>query len=668
MNAEHGGCGGNFFTGLDPPRSLTPVTTPVTIPVSTTTSKDPETTIATAVPSPSPQTGARNTATDRASTRVPPHTPTLEQAKETHSTLLELKQEIPDPHSHLNGPMFVGPQINPSTLPGLAPQETSSDFRQESSISDKYTPNSAQNNPKVSVQTIASIDPAPRSTVLRQESDSSNKVSIVMGPEPNPPFAHLPATAPATNETPQDPSATKQDQRPNMPQLVGADSPNTLRTAVDSVPTVDHATDQYHVDPPSNPSIASQPAQGGDPAIFVAGVQIGPASSVSNNAVGGNDVPIQASALVATTFPQISKSSILENNRFTSPISSIETPESKKYSTTSQATKAAAISAVDVVKTALFSLFDNTAIDETPVTIATPGNLPIAPNPGAPELIDRTSASEALKTNTYDTGDDSAVRLPTGKLGSGSTSTSHDSILDSPTGKVGSPSTGHDSTLDPPTGKVGSTGTGHDSALDPPTGKVGSTGTGHDSTLDPPTGKVGSTSTGNDSDLDPPTSKAGITSTDDHSAFHSPKGKAGSTSNGDHSNINSPTSKVGSSTTTGAHSTLESPISKADSSTSTGDHSNVDAPTGKTGTTTGDYSAIGSPTGNLGSTSTGTKILESTYGTGERPASDPPTGKVDSTSTGKQVLEGRARSWKRCVDWKKVGLTGLLIGIILLFC
>lgn len=529
MNAKYGGCGGDFFTGIDPPRSLTPVT----ISVSTTTSKDPESTTATAVPSPSPQSGARNTATDRASPNAPSHTPTLEQAKETHSMILGLKQGVPDPHSHLNGPVIVVPQMK-SMLPGHGQQETSSEVRQGSSVGDNSTPRSKPNNQELPTQTIASLgaiassDPALHSTFTRQDSGSSNRVSIVMGPEandPNPPSAHLPATPLATNETPQDPSATKQDQKPNMLQLVGADDPSQPRTAVSSVPTVDRAINQYGVDPSSNPVIASPPAQVGDPGLSVAAVQIGLTSTANNIAVGDNSVLIEPSAVAATTFPQTSESSILRNG-FKSPALSIETPKSRTYPNTNQVTTAAAIPAVDVVKPPLVATLDVTTVDGRLTTPATPGHLPLTLDPGAPELSEQTKSSEAPNTKIYDTSDHPTIITLTGKLGSGD-----HSVSDSPLSEAGSTSIGDILIIGSSTGNVGSTSTADQSTFDSPTGKVGSTSTSdHSINIGSPTGNVGSTSTADQSTSNSPTGKAGSTSTGDHSTIGSPTGNVGSTS------------------------------------------------------------------------------------------------------------------------------------------
>jgi len=639
-------CIGVYFSGLDPPRSLIPATAMG----STTTSRVPQMTIAKAMPSSSLHAGARNTATDQASMSAPSQTLAVEYPKETNSLILGFKQTVPDPQSQLYSSVLLAPQVDASTQPRLGPQEMSSDFRQESSISDNSAPKSNQNSPTLSIPSIASVhaivssDPAPRSTPI-QRSDPSNGVPTVTGPELNLPFAHLPATALATDDRPNDPSPSKQDQKPDTPHIVGANDPNTLQTAADPVLTVDPATFQHHAGPsnlvfasqiaqaggpaismagvqiglpieqdqnPNTPQIAgaddpntsepavdpvptvdaatykthanpssslvfasqtaqaagpamfgagvqigpspnlvfvsqtapaggpaismagvqiglpikpnqnpdtaqiagaddpntsgpavdpvptvdaatykthanpssslvfaSQTAQAAGPAMFGAGFQIGPLSSANNVVVGGDHVPIAASALVATTIPQVSGSSVLEHNEFTLPISSSRTPESQ---ISSIATIAAANPVTDVFDTPSPLRPSSTTVDGTlanpaPDSVIANGNtivrnpnggvvvgsstvmpgstaqvagaplsvgtdhvvlgsssytlpvastatrteLPITPKPGAPEPSERTNSSQALKTGIYGTGDRSTLESPTGTVRSSST-------------------------------------------------------------------------------------------------------------------------------------------------------------------------------------------------------------------------------------------------------
>lgn len=547
------------------------------------------------MPSPSPLAGAENTAIDRASTSVPPHRPIVEQAKGTKITMLGLKQVVPDPQSHPYDPVLVVPPVKTSTQAGLGSQEISSEFRPGSSASGKATSTVNKNIPKlpfqtiVSVRTIMSSDPAPESTSTSQDSNFFNGISTVTGSEPSLPLAHLPATVVASHDRPQGTIRTDRDQKPHPPQIAGVDVPNTLRTAEDPVPTVDYATYQYHIDHVSNLVFASETAQAGDSVTSVASLQTGRPVSANDIAVG-NKVSVEASALVAATVPPTVGSSTLENIGFTLPIPSIEISNVKTYPITSQATRAAAIPAVDVLNILSTGTLDIITIDGKQTITATPGHLTIARKPGAAGLSEWTKSSESLKMEAYGTRDLS--------------------------------------TLDPPPGKVGSTHTSDHSMIGSPTGILGSISTdiqileetydkGDPSTFDSPTSQGGSTSTG----------------------IQILEATSGT---GDHSIYNSPTIQVGS-TSTGTQN-LEGTYDNWEYSTSR-------SPTGNVG--------------NVGSTSTAIQILEGTSGNWDHSTSNSPTGNVGSTSTGKQVLEGRAWTWKSRVEWKKAGLTGLLIGILL---
>jgi len=669
LNAKYGTCVGDFFSGVDPPKSLVPGT----VMVPTTTSENPKASIATAMPVSSPDAGAKNTAADLALTGASSTTPTVEQAKETSSMtsepkqgvpdpqshvddpgstipqvkvsmqpglrpqetssmVLEPKQGVPDPQPHVDGPGLIMPQVKVSVQPGLGPQETSSVFRQESSIGDHSTRKSNQDTPNLPFQNIASVppivlsDPAPKPAPTNQDINLSNGVPTLTSSEPNTP-AHLGATVFATNETPQDPSSANQKPEPDPPRIAGADDLYT-RTAVHSVSIADHAIYQSHADPVANLVTASHTAQAGDPAISLVGTQMGFASSANNIAAGGNNIATEASALVAAATTHPHESVMLENNQVASPISSIGEPKFGVAPIIGHTT-AAAIPTVDVFNTPLLGMLNIATIDGTQMIPATPGRVPTTPMPGAPEPNGQTSSSEALKTKTDDTRN-------------------HPN-LDSPTGAAGSTDSGDESNIGSPTHKAG---------------KVGSTDTIDQSNIGSPTGKAGSTNAVDQSTINSPTGKVGSTNAMDQSTVGSPSGKVGSTGSGDTSSIGSPTSKAGGSDA-GALSTGDSATGKAGSTTAV-DQSTIGSPTGETTRiNTSDHMPMDSPTGGIGSTSTGTQISEGTYGTGDHSTLISPTGNVNGTGTGKQILEGQAKSWQRCVGWKRAGLTGLVIGIVL---
>jgi hypothetical protein len=716
LNAKYGTCVGDFFSGVDPPKSLVPGT----VMVPTTTSEDPKASIATAMPVSSPDAGAKNTAADLALTGASSTTPTVEQAKETSSMtsepkqgvpdrqphfddpgstipqvkvsmqpglrpqetssmVLEPKQGVPDPQPHVDGPGLIMPQVKASMQPGLGPQETSSVFRQESSIGDHSTRKSNQDTPNLPFQNIASvppivlIDPAPKPAPTNQDINLSNGVPTLTSSEPNTP-AHLGATVFATNETPQDPSSANQNPEPDPPRIAGADDLYT-RTAVHSVSIADHAIYQSHADPVANLVTASHTAQAGDPAIFLVGIQMGFASSANNIAAGGNNIPTEASALVpaATTHPH--ESVMLENNQVASPISWIGEPKFVVAPIIGHTT-AAAIPTVDVFNTPLLGMLNIATIDGTEMIPATPGRVPTTPMPGAPEPNGQTSSSEALKTKTDDTRNHPNLDSPTGAAGS--TDSGDESNIGSPTHKAGNTDSGDESNIGSPThkaGKVGSTDTIDQSNIGSPTGEADSTNAIDQFTVGSPTGKADSSNPGAHFSHDSasgkvgsinaiPTGKVGSTNAMDQSTVGSPSGKVSSTGSGDTSSIGSPTSKAGGSDA-GALSTGDSATGKAGSTTAV-DQSTIGSPTGETTRiNTSDHMPMDSPTGGIGSTSTGTQISEGTYGTGDHSTLISPTGNVNGTGTGKQILEGQAKSWQRCVGWKWAGSTGLMIGTVL---
>lgn len=488
MNAPHGTCQGNFFNGIDPPKSLVPATAMI----QTTTSEDPKATIATAMPVFSPDAGAKNTATDVTLTRASFTTPTVEQAKETSSMVLDPKQGAPDPQIHVDSPALIMPQVQASTQPGFGPRETSSNFRQGISIGGYPTQAGNHDTPSPPFQNIASVrpivssDPASTTAPTSQGFDPANAKPTVTRAKPNPPSEHLEAALPGTNDTPQDPSQTNQNQRPDPPRIAGADDVSTLRTAVASVPLVDHMTYPSHVDSVSNIVSPSHADEEGDPAISAVAVQIGLAPSANNIAVGGNNIPTEAPAPGATTTPLLHESLILDINEVASPISSIENPKFGVSPIISHTT-AVTIPAVDVVKTPLLGMLNIATVDGTHMIPGTPGHVPSNPKPGVPEHDGQTISSEAVRTKIDDTRDHSNPGLPTGKAGS--TVSSDKFTSGSPTGKAGSTNTGDHGTSVLPPDKVGSSssgtqipeatyGTGDHSTSIPPTGAVGSTGTG----------------------------------------------------------------------------------------------------------------------------------------------------------------------------------------------
>lgn len=620
MNALHGTCQGDFFTGVDPPKSLEPATAMI----QTTTSEDPKATIATAIPASSPDAGAKNTATDVTLTRASPTTPTVEQAKEASSMVLDPKQGAPDPQTHVDSPALIMPQVKASPQPGPRLQETSSDFRQGISTGGYSTQAGNHDTPSLPFQNIASVppmvssDPASTTAPTSQGFDPANAIPTVTSPKPNPPSAHPEAALPATNDTPQDPSQTNQNPGPDPPRIAGANDLSTLRTAVDSVPSVDHAIYQSPVDPFSNPAIASPAAQAGDPAITAVGVQIGLTASASNIAVGGNNIPTEASALGATTTPRLHESLILDNNEVASPISPIENPKFGTPPIISHTTPVA-IPAVNVVKPPLVGMLNIATVDGTHTILATPDHVPTNVKPGAPELNGQTSSSEALQPKIDDTRGHFNLGLPIGKADS-----------------TGS---GDKSTFDAPTGKADSNDAGAHLAIDSTTGQAGNTHTVEQPTAGSPSGKPGSTGDGDKSTSGSPTGTAGSADSSDKLTGGSPTGKAGSTNTKDHSTSVLSLDKVGSSS------------------------SGTQILDGTYGT--GDHSTLVSPTGNVVGIGNGTQVVPATSGTIDHTTSISPTGDVGSTGTGKQTLEGRARSWRRCVGWKRVGLTGLMMAVLL---
>ncbi|CAD6592857.1 MAG: hypothetical protein ASARMPRED_006756 [Alectoria sarmentosa] len=124
INSFFEGCRDDFFTGFDPPRSLSRATALVP----TTTTGDSK--IFTTAPKPSPtlDAGAKKTTDSKISKSTPAKTPAVGQAQKSTSQALDPKHKLFDPETEPKDPK---PLESSLAQPPLNPKETSSDPQHE---------------------------------------------------------------------------------------------------------------------------------------------------------------------------------------------------------------------------------------------------------------------------------------------------------------------------------------------------------------------------------------------------------------------------------------------------------------------------------------------------------------------------------------------------------